>query len=96
MAGDETTLLMSIMAMASRVRQVFHFLCVVCVGKGFEDELSDNSDLLKAVRRVFLARNNPTYKTHCNVLYNPSCKQQFRPSKCGGKFAPLSVLVYRY
>jgi hypothetical protein len=28
-------------------------LCVVCVGKGFEDEFSDNSDLLKMVRRVF-------------------------------------------
>jgi hypothetical protein len=50
MAFDETTLLMSIMAMASHGRQVFHFLRVVCVGKGFEDEFSDNSDLLKMVQ----------------------------------------------
>jgi hypothetical protein len=56
------TLLLSIMAMTSHGRQVFHFLCAVYVGKGFEDELSDNSDLLKWVRRVVLARNNPTYK----------------------------------
>jgi hypothetical protein len=50
-------LLMSIMAMASHGRQVFHFLRVVCVGKGFEDEFSDNSALLKSVMRVFLVRN---------------------------------------
>jgi hypothetical protein len=50
MAFDETTLLMSIMAMASHGRQVFHFLRVVCVGKGFEDEFSDNSALLKMVQ----------------------------------------------
>jgi hypothetical protein len=31
----------------------FHFLRV-CVGKGFEHELSDNSDLSFSVRRVFL------------------------------------------
>jgi hypothetical protein len=49
MAVDESTLLLSIMAMASHGCQVFHFLCVVCVGKGFEDEFSDNSDLLKLV-----------------------------------------------
>jgi hypothetical protein len=60
MAFDETTLLMSMMAMASHGHQVFHFLPVVCVGKGFEDGFSDNSDLLKMVRRVFFARNNPT------------------------------------
>jgi hypothetical protein len=54
MAVKEAASLMSIMAMASHVRQVFHFLRVVCVGKGFEDEFSDNSDLLKMVRRVFL------------------------------------------
>jgi hypothetical protein len=46
MAFDETTLLMSIMAMASHGRQVFHFFGVVCLVKEFEDELSDNSDLL--------------------------------------------------
>jgi hypothetical protein len=42
--------------------QVFHFFRLVSVGKakGFEDEFSDNSDLLKMVRRVFLARNNLT------------------------------------
>jgi hypothetical protein len=50
MTFDESTLLMSIMAMASHGRQVFHFLRVVCVGKGFEDEFSDNSDLLFLVR----------------------------------------------
>ena len=59
-AFGELTLLLSIMAMASHGRQAFHFLRVVCVEKGFEDEFSDNSDLLKMVRRVFLARNNPT------------------------------------
>jgi hypothetical protein len=49
-AVDElSTLLLSIMAMASHGRQVFHFLRVVCVGKGFEDEFSDNYDLLKSV-----------------------------------------------
>jgi hypothetical protein len=37
MAADELTLLLSIMAMASHGRQVFHFPRVVCVGKGFED-----------------------------------------------------------
>jgi hypothetical protein len=62
MKFDETTFLMSIMAMASHGCQVFHFLRVVCVGKGFEDEFSDNSDLLKMVMRVFLATNNPTYE----------------------------------
>jgi hypothetical protein len=46
------------MAMASHGRQGFHFLRIVCVvGKGFEDELSGNSDLLKMVRRVLLATN---------------------------------------
>jgi hypothetical protein len=40
---------MSIMAMASHGRQVFRVICV----KVFEDEFSDNSDLLKMVRRVF-------------------------------------------
>jgi hypothetical protein len=58
-AVHEPTFLLSIMAMASHGCQVFHFLGVVCVGKGFEDEFSDNSNLLKMVRRVFLARNNP-------------------------------------
>jgi hypothetical protein len=53
MAVEEAASLMSIMAMASYGRQVFHFLRVVCVGKGFEDEFSNNSDLLKMVRRVF-------------------------------------------
>jgi hypothetical protein len=53
MAVEEAASLMSIMAMASYGRRVFHFLRVVCVGKGFEDEFSDNSDLLKMVRRVF-------------------------------------------
>jgi hypothetical protein len=54
MAFDETTLLMSIMAMASHGRrQVFHFFRLVCVGKGFEDEFLDNSDLSFSVRRVF-------------------------------------------
>jgi hypothetical protein len=65
MAVEEAASLMLIMAMASYGRQVFHFLRLVCVGKGFEDEFSDNSDLLKnlnMVRRVFLARNNPTYE----------------------------------
>jgi hypothetical protein len=62
MAFDETTLLMSIMAMASHDRQVFHFFRVVCVGKGFEDEFSDNSDLLFLVRQEsVLARDNPMY-----------------------------------
>jgi hypothetical protein len=61
MAVEEAASLMLIMVMASYGCQVFHFLRV-CVGKGFEDEFSDNSDLLKMVRRVFLARNNPTYK----------------------------------
>jgi hypothetical protein len=62
MTVEEATSLMSIIVMASYGRQVFHFLRVVCVGKGFEDEFSDNSDLLKMVRRVFLHRNNPTYE----------------------------------
>jgi hypothetical protein len=31
----------------------FHFFCVVCVGKGFEDEFSDNSDFLFFIKRVF-------------------------------------------
>jgi hypothetical protein len=46
---------MSIMAMASHgVVKFFHFLFhVVCVGKGFEDEFSDNSDLSFSVRIVF-------------------------------------------
>jgi hypothetical protein len=61
MAAEEAASLMLIMVMASYGHQVFHFLRVVCVGKGFEDEFSDNSDLLKMVRRVFLARNNPSY-----------------------------------
>jgi hypothetical protein len=60
MAVKEAASLMLIMAMASYGPQVFHFLRVVCVGKGFEDEFPDDSDLLKMVRRVFLARNNPT------------------------------------
>jgi hypothetical protein len=39
MAFNEATRLMSMtMAMASHGCQVFHFFCVVCVGKGFEDE----------------------------------------------------------
>jgi hypothetical protein len=50
---DESTGLMLIMAMASHSRQVFHFFRVVCVGKGFEDEFSDNSDLSFSVRIVF-------------------------------------------
>jgi hypothetical protein len=53
MEFDKTTLLMSIMAMASHGHQVFHFSHVVCKGKGFEDELSDNSDLLFSVRKSF-------------------------------------------
>jgi hypothetical protein len=61
-AAEEAACLMPIMAMASHGRQVFHFLRVVCVGKGYEDEFSDNSDLLKMVRSVFLARNNPLYE----------------------------------
>jgi hypothetical protein len=31
----------------------FHFFRVVCGGKGFEDEFSDNSDLSFSVKRVF-------------------------------------------
>jgi hypothetical protein len=45
MAFDETTLLLSIMVMASHRRQVLYFLFAVCLGKGFEDEFSGNSDL---------------------------------------------------
>jgi hypothetical protein len=44
-AADESTLLLSIMAMASHGHQFFHFLRVVCVGKGFKDEFSNNSDV---------------------------------------------------
>jgi hypothetical protein len=62
-AVEEAASLMLIMAMASYGRQAFHFLRVLCLGKGFEDEFSDNSDLLKMVRRVSLARNNPTYES---------------------------------
>jgi hypothetical protein len=55
MVFEETARLMSIMAMASHgVVKFFHFLFhVVCVGKGFEDEFSDNSDLSFSVRIVF-------------------------------------------
>jgi hypothetical protein len=42
---------MSIMVMASYGRQAFHFFRVVCVGKGFEDEFLENSDLLFPVRQ---------------------------------------------
>jgi hypothetical protein len=49
MAFKEAACLMLMMAMASHGRQV----CVVCVGKGFGDEFSDNSDLSFLVRRVF-------------------------------------------
>jgi hypothetical protein len=52
-AVDESTLLLSIMAMASYGRRAFHFVPVVCVGKGFQDEFLENSDLLFSVRRVF-------------------------------------------
>jgi hypothetical protein len=52
-AVEEAACLMSIMAMASHGCRVFHFLCVVCVGKGFEDEFSDNSDISFSVGRVF-------------------------------------------
>jgi hypothetical protein len=64
MAVEEAACLMSIMTMASHGRQVFHFLRVVCVGKGFEDEFSDNSDLLKSVRRVF----NPNPRVRVNSM----------------------------
>ena len=60
MAFDESTLLLSIMAMASHGRQVFHFFRVVCVGKELEEEFSDNSDLSKMAIREVLARDNPT------------------------------------
>ncbi len=52
-AVDKTTLLLLIMAMARYSWQVFDFFSVVCVGKGFQDELLENSDLLFSVRRVF-------------------------------------------
>jgi hypothetical protein len=45
MAFEEAICLMSIMVMASHGCQAFHFLHVVCVGKGFEDEFPANSDL---------------------------------------------------
>jgi hypothetical protein len=45
--------LLSKMAMASHGRQVFHFFRVVCVGKGFEDEVLENDDVSFLVRRVF-------------------------------------------
>jgi hypothetical protein len=46
----------------------FHFFHVVaCVGKGFEDEISDNSDLSFFRQEIVLARNNPTYE---NLLWN--------------------------
>ncbi len=60
MAFDESTLLLSIMAMASHGRQFFNFSPVVCVGKELEDEFSDNSDLSKMAIREVLARDNPT------------------------------------
>jgi hypothetical protein len=47
MAVKEAASLMSIMAMVSYGPQFFHFLHVVCVGKGFEDEFSDNSDQIE-------------------------------------------------
>jgi hypothetical protein len=50
---DESTLLLSIMAMASYGRQAFHFFCVVCMGKGFQDKFLENSDLLFSVWSVF-------------------------------------------
>jgi hypothetical protein len=57
-------------------------LRLVCVGKGFEDKFSDNSDLLKMVRRVFLTRsNNPTYENLIFGLYDSPCKRRF-PSQC--------------
>ena len=60
MEFEEATILLSIMAMASHGRQVFHFFRVVCVGKELEEEFSDNSDLSKTVIREVLARDNPT------------------------------------
>jgi hypothetical protein len=81
MAFDEPTPLMSIMAMASHGRQVFHFLLVVCVWMGFEDEFYDNSDLLFLVRRVFLARNNATYENLVQWSVRPPlAKDDFHPS----------------
>jgi hypothetical protein len=53
---EEAACLMPIimaMKMASHGHQVFHFLRVVCLGKGFEDEFSDISDLLFSVRSAF-------------------------------------------
>ena len=62
MEFDESTLLLSIMAMASHGRQVFHFFRVVCVGKELEEEFSDNSDLSKTVISVFSLAIIPTYE----------------------------------
>jgi hypothetical protein len=67
---------MSIMAMASHGRQVLHFLCVVCVGKGFEDEFLDISDLLFSVRSAFLAVRKPTVI----ICTTPLANDNFHPS----------------
>ena len=52
MAFEEATILLSIMVMASHGRQYFNLFRVVCVGKGFQDEFLENSDLSFLVRRA--------------------------------------------
>jgi hypothetical protein len=44
------------------------------VGKGFEDEFSDNSDLLKMVRRVFLASGYPL--GYHDAIWHPRARIQ--------------------
>jgi hypothetical protein len=39
-----------------------------------QDELSDKSDLLKSVRKVFLARNNPTLKNQLEWSVQLTCE----------------------
>jgi hypothetical protein len=55
-AVDESTLLLSIMAMASHGSQVFHFLRVVCVVKGFEDEFDEVLIFCFSARKRFIYR----------------------------------------
>jgi hypothetical protein len=60
---------------------------VVCAGKGFEDEFSDNSDLsFFTNRRCFtVVRDDitPRTKTKWNGLYDPLAKDGL-PSQCTG------------
>jgi hypothetical protein len=91
MAGDETTLLMTIMAVATMatrwqvmVDKFFHFFRV-CMGKGFEDEFSDNNyNLSFSVKNVLATGGREIIactKTIWNGLYDvrpPSSIPVFR------------------